>query len=496
MFRLSELLGYDDIVIQCHDSPDADTLASAFAIHTYLEAGGVKSRIVYSGNAKITKPNLVKMVELISIPISHVSELDDVKTIVTVDCQYGETNVTKFDADTVYVIDHHDTKTNSHKGTVCSYLGSCSTIIWDLLIKEKFDLDNNLKLSTALYYGLYTDTSCMEEISHPLDKDMRDSLKFDSQIINSLRFNNLTIDELNIAGTALTRYNINERLRCAVFRADACDQNILGFIGDLALQVEGADICIVYNTLASGYKISIRSCTREVMANEFASFLVSGGGHKQKAGGFVSKAEAESSGLTIDELIKSRMQEYFDSYDIIYANNNNLNVADMIRYKKLKTPVRYVKSSDVFAEGTPMLIRTLEGDVEAVASDNTYLMIGVLGEVYPITEDKFKLSYTPISAAQSVESGFSFSYSYSPTVKNKITGEATELITYSKACVANGDVFIYATETKRNIKVFTLWNTDSYMYGVPGDYIAVREDDVNDVYVVRGDVFLKTYEKV
>jgi phosphoglycolate phosphatase len=501
MFKLSDLLSYDDIVLQCHNFPDADTIASAFAIHVYLKENGKDSKIIYSGNSPISKPNLLKMTELLSIPLEYVecvSKLPHCKTLVTIDCQYGENNVVWFDAQAILVIDHHEDKKTGHTGTVRSYLGSCATVVWDLLKSEGFDLDCELHLniSTALYYGLFTDTNNFEEISHPLDKDMRDSLKFDRHILNTLRFNNLTIDELSIAGAALTRHTINEQYKCAVFQADACDPNILGFISDLALQVEGADVCIVYSTLPDGYKLSIRSCTKEVMANEFAEFLAGGGGHKQKAGGFISKSKTESAEMNIDEYIKSLLQKYFNSYDIIHAAGHNLNVAEMAQYRKLKIPVRYVKSAALFQEGTPMLIRSLEGDAEAVASEGIYLMIGILGEVYPIKAEKFKQSYITISASESLESDFAFAYTYSPTVVNKITGEAVELITFSKTCISNTAAVIYACPVKKNTKVFTNWNTDGYMYGIPGDYIVVREDDFNDVCIIRNDIFIKTYEKI
>ena len=50
--RLEALLKFDDIVIQCHDDPDADTIASGFALQTYLESQGKKTGLVYSGPRK------------------------------------------------------------------------------------------------------------------------------------------------------------------------------------------------------------------------------------------------------------------------------------------------------------------------------------------------------------------------------------------------------------------------------------------------------------
>ena len=231
------------------------------------------------------------------------------------------------------------------------------------------------------------------------------------------------------------------------------------------------------------------------MASEFAFFFANGGGHKQKAGGFISKSKIDAAGLTIEGYIKSQMQEYFDSYDIIYADNHNIEVSEMKSYRKLKIPVRYVKTTDIFVTGTPILIRTLEGDAEAVACEGIHLMIGISGEVYPIKLEKFRSSYMQISAAEALEAEFTFNYTYSPTVKNKITGEVIELITHSKSCVATGEVSILAKPLMRNTKVFTAWNPDGYMYGSAGDYLAVKAEDINDVYIIQKDIFVKTYNQ-
>jgi len=495
MFNLSQLLDYDGIVIQCHDIPDADTIASAFAVYTYLNAHGKDARIIYSGRQEITKANLLEMIIKLSIPIEYLKEMPRIKTLVLVDCQYGEKNVAKFEADTVAVIDHHaEVNPGYTLGVVRSQLGSCSTLVWDLLKKEQFDFKAYPNVSTALYYGLFTDTNNLEEIAHPLDKDARDSLKFDINIIKSLRNNNLSLSELNIAGTALTQHRTNHDLSYALFQAAPCDPNILGFISDLALQVNGIDVCIVYNELPGGFKLSIRSCTREVMANEFSGFITdgvgSGGGHIQKAGGFIDKSKIDELNTDIETFMEARAREYFISYDVIDAARHNLDVERMTEYKKLKIPVGFALSTDIFAEGTPMLIRTLEGDTEAEASKDTYLMIGILGEVYPIKAEKFNMSYAL------TDKDFETDFTYSPTVKNKITGDSTEIIRFAKSCVAKGETNIYAMPLEKNTKVFTTWNIDGYMYGKPGDYLAVRTDDFNDVYIIRKDIFEKTYQKI
>ena len=485
MFSLKRLLDFENTTIQCHDYPDADTLASAYAVYTYLKDKGKQPKIIYSGRAKITKPNLLNMTELLSIPANHAETLPSTEALVMVDCQHNESNATKFNAPYVFQIDHHEDKEKPYEGIVRSNLGSCSTLVWDLLKKENFTFEKHPNVATALYYGLYTDTNSFEEISHPLDKDMRDELFYDKVIINTLRFNNLSVEELAIAGRALLRHKIDRANSFAIFQADECDQNILGFISDLAMQVEGVNTCIVFTRLPNGYKLSVRSCTREVMASEIAAFLASGGGHKQKAGGFISHDEIGD--LSISQYIGKRAEEYFGSYDTVYANNHSLNVLKMPRYSKRRIPIGCVLSTDIFSKGTPMLIRTMEGDEDFYASDDILLMIGSQGEVYPINADKFAKSYAL------VEEGFIRDYQYSPTAKNKLTGESFQIVTRARACIPVGSTYIHAAQLQRNTKVFTKWNSEGYMLGVTGDYIAVRSDDHNDVYVIKEEIFKETY---
>ena len=46
--RLSELLIYNSIVVQCHDNPDADALASGDGVYTYLtEQGNEEGAFVF-----------------------------------------------------------------------------------------------------------------------------------------------------------------------------------------------------------------------------------------------------------------------------------------------------------------------------------------------------------------------------------------------------------------------------------------------------------------
>ena len=496
MFTLSSLKHSGSITIQCHDDPDADAIASAFAVYSYLASIDKPARIIYAGRFPVTRPALLEMVHKLAIPIEFVKDAPDTETLVVVDGQYGADNVTLLSALTVIVIDHHkEEKTLFDDGVVNPLLGSCSTLIWDLLRKERFPFDRYPNVSTALYYGMFADTRGLSEIYHPLDKDMRDFLEYDSHLIKSLQHTTLPSKDLSVAGiTPQEHYRTDSDLRYSVFKAEPCDPAVLGSISNLALQADSIDACVVYSCMSDGARVSVSSRAREIMASDFIEFLTEGvgfgGGSPDKGSGFIKEAAVKALAMTADEFIGARAREYFSSYDMIDAASHNLDILSMPQYRKKKIPVGYVLSTDIFAPGAPIMIRTLEGDAEAVVSDDIYIMVGILGEVYPIKAEKFRQSY------EKIESGLSTDYSYPPTVRNRATGEVKELAGLIKPCAALGVVTIYAEPVNRNTKVFTSWNTKGYMLGKTGDYIAIRENDVNDVYIVRRDIFDITYEPV
>ena len=62
--KLRDLLPFDSIVIQTHDNPDADAIASGFGLYSYFLSKGKKVRLIYGGKNKIGKSNLLLMTEM------------------------------------------------------------------------------------------------------------------------------------------------------------------------------------------------------------------------------------------------------------------------------------------------------------------------------------------------------------------------------------------------------------------------------------------------
>ena len=501
--RLADLVKYDKITIQCHDNPDADALASGYGLYCYFRSKNKDVRLVYSGRFQIEKSNLRLMVDKLKLPVEYVAvergeSIPVEGLLITVDCQYGSGNVTGLSSGNVAIIDHHQAEKKENSMSVINpSLGSCSTLVWKLLREEDFDVNECENLGTALFYGLYTDTNSFSELYNPLDMDMREAVNADKALITLLRNSNISLKELEIAGIALIRYSYNEEYQFAVIKSQPCDPNILGLISDFLLQVDIIQTCVVFNETNDGYKFSVRSCVREVNASELADFLSedigSGGGHYEKAGGFISLGRYEENfpTLHIEAYFNNRMTKYFDAYDLIYAEDYQVDPEGMKQYLKRNIPVGFVKVSDVLPAGTPITVRTLEGDLDLRVKEDVYIMIGIKGEAYPISRERFERSYKVTGEKYRCSEDLE----YLPTIKDRLEDRTLILTDYANVCIPTQKVMIYARELTKGAKVFTAWDKDKYMLGRPGDYLAVRCDDLHDVYVVERDIFEKSYDE-
>ncbi len=493
---LSNLDKYNQIVIQVHDNPDADAVGSGYAMYRYFLSKGKDVRLVYGGRYVMGKSNMLLLVEELGIPIEYVTELDNPELLITVDCQYGQGNVQHFEAQNVAMIDHHSTgKESDEMAEIRSHLVSCATVCYALLKAVGYDVNADIKVATALYYGLYMDSNQLNEISHPFDRDMVDFLQYDKTLLTKLKYANLSITDFETAGIAIIRHSYVERNRLAIINSKECDPNILGLIGDLALQVDSIEVCIVFCEYPGGYKLSVRSCSLEVAANELAGFLTegvgNGGGHIDKAGAFISASSFDKvySGQSIETYFYSKMDEYFKNYEVVHFSEG-MKDRDMFKsYRKKAGFYGYVKSTDLFEAGVECKIRTLEGDVRILCAEDIYIMVGYYGETYPIKKSAFDTKYT-------MEEGvFEKEFEYPPTIINMETNESHDLMPYVRLCKSQSGATILAKPIDKHTKVFSRWQYETYMNGDVGDMLCYSSTDELDVYIVKKDIFPILYEE-
>lgn len=496
--QLKEFLSYPEIYIQCHDNPDADALASGFGLYTYFASKNIPVHLIYCGSFQIQKSSLVLMIERLHIPITYMDasliHLSD-ELLITVDCQYGAGNVTPIDALHIGIIDHHQVENRSIPDSVIrSDYGSCSTVVWQLLCEENINPNDDPFLATALYYGLYSDTQQFSEIHNPADKDMRDNLRFRNSIFSLLKNSNISASDFELAGLAILRAVHNKAKRYSLIKADPCDPNILGLISDMCIQVDGTDLCIVYNELDDIIKFSVRSCIRETKACDLAAYLScgigSGGGHTDKAGGFLNRKRYLRAHPHTDtqDFFADRLDTYLESFDILDARTYTPVLSDMKPYRTRRLPTGYFVPASVLPVHTPVTIRTMDGDFDLIISEHTYLLIDQLGKVHIKTKADFLADYEPTDAP------YAPAGVYSPTIRNRITGTRTVLAPYLQTCVPIHCQKVRVLPLTKPCKVFPLWNEETYLQGNIGDYLVVSTTTPQELFVVPKELFEQNYE--
>lgn len=506
--ELHSLLEYNDIVIQCHDEPDADAFAAGYAVYCWLRDHGRPARFVYGGRNGSLKPNLKYMKELLQIPVEHVTSLAAPELLVMADCQYGERNAQRFDAGQVCVIDHHqvrDRKQLPELSEVRENYGSCSTVLYGLFRRDGYDISGDVLLQTALYYGLYMDTGQFQELWHPADKDMWDQLKPDEGILNVLKNTNIASSDLNAIGEAFASHSVDGEHRFAITEVNTRDRNILGIVSDTLLQVDSIDACVTYALIGDIIRFSARSCVKEIRADELVGVIVegigSGGGHMRKAAGvvFCDALQKECGGAVFSEVLAGRLRRYFEETDIVYSGQR-LRIeeekgedgasGEFGTYRKLPVRAGVADLNQVFSPGGKVMLRTLEGDIDLTVNPEQLLMIGISGEAYPISRASFEKNY------RLTGSDYVFSEDYIPAVRDYVNGKFADLSSMTKECTALGSTLVYAKRLTRRTHVFTIWDPQKYIYGKPGDWLAVRQDNPDDVYIIAADIFAETYSAV
>ena len=502
--NLASLPRFEHVAIQCHDNPDADAIASGFGLYCYFATRGIKTVLFHGGRAPVTKPNLVKMLALCGIPLEyHTESRDWPGLLITVDGQYGAGNVSPMRGAEVVVIDHHIQECPPPGlYDIRPYLGSCSTLVWLLIREAGFHMEEleprrRTALATALYYGLYTDTDGFAEVRHPLDRDLRDLDGVSERIVKMLKSSNLSLDDLSVASTALTGLRFDPQDGFALIGARACDPNILGFISDLALQVDAVDTVVVYCEAPGGIKYSVRSLVRDCKASDLAAWMAadglgSGGGHAEKAGGWISglKFAERLPGVSPTDYFGRRLREYRAAYAVLDNAAGSTLSKDIIsqarRYTKRPLRLAYVPAEALPLESS-LYIRMLEGDITLAVGPDTHLMIGLRGEVYPISRAAFNAAYRPLNEPLQLD------LAYTPTVLDKGTGIRLPLDSVARPCLCLGGGGAHALPLEQGVKVFTRWDPDNYFKGEKGDWLVWRETDPGDIYVVTAELFPLLY---
>lgn len=290
-------------------------------------------------------------------------------------------------------------------------------------------------------------------------------------------------------------------------------ENVLEqWIGDISIFTQFQSLCGCHFLLLvwkeqDEDRLFFCSDTRRVRAIEFMDYMIAEfglvKGNAAMADGRISSAilKVQMSGMDMKDTMEyylERAASYYTESHIIEAAEFGRKEQEYIRslpqYVKKKIPWAYVRSTDIVPEGQVFRIRSLENEsgIVLMAHEDVYIMIGCRGEAYDITRNKFERTYEPTEEMLDI---FEQMLDFIPEVELLADGSYVSLDELAHLCYPKQGNAIYAVPLQDRTKVFPCDGEEEYYLGRPGDYMAVRSEDLTDIYIIQQDIFRQTYEK-
>ncbi len=247
---------------------------------------------------------------------------------------------------------------------------------------------------------------------------------------------------------------------------------------------------------------------KRVRAYEFLDYIISDfglvKGNAWCASGRVSSVYlsvqmAEMELVENEEYFLAMCKNYFEVCDWInaveYSREHEEDIQAMSCYQKKRIPWAYVKTTDIVEEGTTFYLRSLENEsgIMLTSKADSYIMIGCRGEIYDISRSKFDRTYDRMDTSLDI---YEQMLDFIPEVQLVQDGSYISIDELAKLCYPKTDAKIYAKKLNNRTKIFPKDESQEYYLGRKNDYMAIRMDDHEDIYIIQEDIFYRTYEKV
>jgi nanoRNase/pAp phosphatase (c-di-AMP/oligoRNAs hydrolase) len=292
---LRDLLGAgEDLTIVCHNNPDPDCLASAFALgRIAVDAGIDEHRIVYSG--EISHQQNRAFVNLLDIDLhpfdpTSVEDRPDGSLLAFVDHSTpGANNRVPEGTKVDVVIDHHpgneiDARFVDHRPGV----GATATILAGYV--QSLDIEVDAALATALLFAIRRETLGFLRGATPAEYraagDLHDAADLDLlRKLSSPAVSGATVD-------AIARAIGNRTVRGSILLSHVgrtAERDALPQSADYLATLEGVETAIVFGIVEGSIQLSARSTDSridvgDVLDDAFGD-IGSAGGHREMAGG-------------------------------------------------------------------------------------------------------------------------------------------------------------------------------------------------------------------
>ncbi len=312
------LLSHDNILVLAHNSPDGDTLGSAFAIKYSMPQKNVvvvcddklpeRLRFICGGEESLRpdrlsdgfEPELIVSVDTASLALVG---------------EYGKSLAGKIDIK----FDHHPM---SDEFALYNYIESgtaaCGEIITDLI---GYLGVLNKSAAEVLYAAISSDTGCFKYRNVTAETHRKAAVLLDTGIdhsdINMRLFENKTHKEMTAARVTLEslKFYRQNSVTSVCFTNEMklkynLDDDDIGDISSIPREIAGVELGVVIKQkqdMPREFKISMRSGPT-IAANELCA-MFGGGGHLRAAGGIIEAESGEEAERFIMTRVLSALEE-------------------------------------------------------------------------------------------------------------------------------------------------------------------------------------------
>ncbi|MDO5560441.1 MAG: bifunctional oligoribonuclease/PAP phosphatase NrnA [Oscillospiraceae bacterium] len=279
----------DNVHILTHQSPDGDTLGSAFALHFALSILGKRSLVLCPDEIPERYAFLYK---------NRVNNQENFEPDCVIAVDLADTglmgNMRKiYEKKVSLCIDHHISNTMYADNTLVNPDASATCeVMYSLFSELGIKIDDNI--ARCLYTGIATDTGCFKYSNTTAEahRICSELIQFDIDFasINREMFDIKSKQRFYLEQHIVDHMEYYFEGRCALLciTKDLCDKlkvdmEDLDGVASIPLQIEGTEVSVTFKEKESGvYKISMRSAN-SINVSHICQYL-GGGGHVKAAG--------------------------------------------------------------------------------------------------------------------------------------------------------------------------------------------------------------------
>ncbi|WP_028972648.1 DHH family phosphoesterase [Spirochaeta cellobiosiphila] len=294
--RFSDLIAALDperrVIIQTHNYPDHDAIASAYGLSFLFDHYGINNIVCYGED--LLSHSLKVAIRVLKIPVYHWEslELGTEDQIVQVDGNFSNANIAKLPGEIIGVVDHHPipTELNIPYWDVRDDVGSCSSLIYDYYYQTQIQPERDI--ATSLLMGIMMDTAYLTRRVSQLDLDGFNYLyKFGQWDKGSFILkNSLSVAEVPAIKQALWNAEIKDEF-CFSYINMECAPDLLALIADDFLRYREIHFIVIASKAEKEIKISVRSEDNRKSAGDITKQALEGigfgGGHTHMGGGVI-----------------------------------------------------------------------------------------------------------------------------------------------------------------------------------------------------------------